>query len=353
MPLNIQTGKTNRAQKVIAYGVEKIGKTTLISKAAPKPLFFDLENGTDLIDLDRVKIGSCSELIYNMVELVKNQLDYKTVVFDSVDAVERLLAEKVCKDNSWKNLKAPGYGDGFVVFRDEWNKFLFSLDALTRAGIHVVLIGHARIANFTAPDSTETYNRYELQLDKENSITTKSWADAILFCNYRTTVVEGNDKKAHATGGKDRIIYTERCAAFDAGNRHGLADKLKFAPESIAPIFSEVKLAATQDPSPVTVHLVKEAIKTLEANEVNQVEKAAEELTKQSTTEEVDPSVSAFIEATMSLDQKALEGFLVNRKELAPGAPLTTVKPAYAKRAMGAIENFKQCVEKFAKGELK
>jgi AAA domain len=364
MALVIQSGITNRANKSIVYGVEKIGKTTLVSKAAPKPLFFDLEKRTGLINLDRVEINSANELLYSIGELAKSPAGYKTGVIDSIDAAERYVAEKVCKDNNWKNLKQPGFGDGFVVFRDEWGKFLFSLDALSRAGLNVVLIGHCRITNFTAPDATETYNRYELQLDKENNIVTKSWVDDIIFCNYRTTVTEGSDKKAHGVGGSERLIYTERCAAWDAGNSHNLPTKMKFAPESLAPLFvvtspkvETVTQQQTGQALPTTVDRAASAVtvsvKDAEAPKNETSDKAAAEIAAQSTSEDVSQSVCDFLEKTSSVDEKALRMFLVNRKQLAPDAPLTTIPEAYAKRALGNVDNFMQCVDKFAKGELK
>ncbi|MBR0283530.1 MAG: AAA family ATPase, partial [Oscillibacter sp.] len=53
MRLNITSGVVRRAQKVVIYGPEGIGKSTLASKF-PNPLFIDTENGTQHMDVRRV-----------------------------------------------------------------------------------------------------------------------------------------------------------------------------------------------------------------------------------------------------------------------------------------------------------
>lgn len=53
MDLKISTGKIPRAQKVVMYGLEGIGKTTLAAQT-PDPLFIDTEGGTAHMDVKRI-----------------------------------------------------------------------------------------------------------------------------------------------------------------------------------------------------------------------------------------------------------------------------------------------------------
>ena len=48
-PLKIITGKTGGAIKVVLYGPEGIGKTTLAAQF-PEPLFIDIEGSTKFMD---------------------------------------------------------------------------------------------------------------------------------------------------------------------------------------------------------------------------------------------------------------------------------------------------------------
>src|SRR5205085_10859163 len=108
----IKAGKIPRAQKILLYGVEKIGKSSLAAKF-PMPLFLDVERGTHQLDVDRLDIETADELDKALAEVAKNDHDYKTLVIDSVDWAERLLADKVCAKNKWESIEEPGYGKGF------------------------------------------------------------------------------------------------------------------------------------------------------------------------------------------------------------------------------------------------
>ena len=50
MAIPIQTGKIETAKKVVIYGPEGIGKSTLASKF-PRPVFIDCEGSTNELDV--------------------------------------------------------------------------------------------------------------------------------------------------------------------------------------------------------------------------------------------------------------------------------------------------------------
>jgi len=66
----------------------------------------------------------------------------------------------------------------------------------------------------------------------------KEWADLILFTNYVTKVAESDSGRRRGIGGRERVIMTTHCAAYDAKNRHGLEEKLPFSYDAIAPVFA-------------------------------------------------------------------------------------------------------------------
>jgi hypothetical protein len=72
----------------------------------------------------------------------------------------------------------------------------------------------------------------------------KEWADLVLFANYVTRIAEKDSGKTRGVGGKERVIYATHTAAYDAKNRHGLADKLPFTMEALAPVFGAQATAA-------------------------------------------------------------------------------------------------------------
>jgi hypothetical protein len=91
----------------------------------------------------------------------------------------------------------------------------------------------------------EGYDRFELKLTKQSGPLVKEWADCILFANYKTRLVAGEDGRTRAKGGKERVLHTERAAAFDAKNRHGLAPELPMTIEGLAPLFADVPAPAS------------------------------------------------------------------------------------------------------------
>ena len=242
MGMKIVRGKQAAPAKVVLYGGEGIGKTTLASQF-PDPLILDTEDGTNQLDVARVVVGDWQTMKTAVAALAVDRQGFSTLVVDSIDWAERLLVEWVCKDNGKDSVEAFGFGKGWVMVAEQMGKFLDSLDNLVRAGMNVVLVGHSTVKRVSPPEMTEGYDRHELKLSKQVSPLVKEWADAVIFLNYRTRVVEGNDGRAKAVGGKERFMFAERCAAFDAKNRYGLPAEMPMNIAALAPMFAGAKPA--------------------------------------------------------------------------------------------------------------
>lgn len=235
--MKIVKGKQAAPVRCVLYGVEGIGKTTLASQF-PAPLFLDTEDGTRQLEVDRVSCPDWRTLQGAVAELAVEPAGYQTIVIDSIDWAERSLIEFVCKKDGKSSIEDYGFGKGYVVLAEHIGRFVESLDNLHRAGLHVLLVAHAKVQRTSPPDQTDGYDRYELRLSKQVSPIVKEWADALLFANYRTRLVDGKDGKRKAIGGKDRVLYAERAAAWDAKNRYGLGEELAMTIEALAPLFT-------------------------------------------------------------------------------------------------------------------
>lgn len=242
--MNITRGKKARAQKVVIYGPEGVGKSSL-SAQFPDPLFIDTEGSTDNMDVARMDKPSSWMMLNNQITWVKaNPTVCKTLVIDTVDWAEQLAIESVCATHSKKGIEEFGYGNGYVYVKEEVGRFLNKLQELVDVGINIVLTAHAQIRTFTQPDEMGAYDRYELKLGKKTSSQTsplvKEWADMVLFCNYKTTVlVDEKTRKSKAFGG-ERVMYTTHHPAWDAKNRHNLPFEMKMDFNGLAHIFSQV-----------------------------------------------------------------------------------------------------------------
>lgn len=234
--LKITKGKQKSAVRVCIYGTEGIGKTTLASQF-PAPLILDTEDGTRMLDVARVAIPDWKTLTLAVAELTVSPQGFKTVVIDSADWAERLLIEWMVKAAGKKSIEDFGFGKGYTILAEHWGTFLSDCDNLIAAGLNVVFVAHSTVKRTSPPDQTDGYDRYELKLSKQTSPLIREWSDALLFANFKTRLIDGADGRKKATGGKTRVMYAERSAAWDAKNRYGLAEELPMTIEALAPLF--------------------------------------------------------------------------------------------------------------------
>lgn len=234
----ITSGKIAKAQKVVIYGPEGIGKTSFGSYF-PQPVFIDTEGSTGNLDVARLPNPSSWSMLMQQIQYVKaNPHLMKTLVIDTVDWAEALCKESVCSTNGWKGIEDPGYGKGYVYVAEEFGRFLNALSDLIDVGINVVLLAHSEIKKFEQPDEMGAYDRYQLKLLKQTAPLVKEWSDMLLFMNYRTLSVQADKegKKFKGAGGQ-RTIYANHRPAWDAKNRHGLPDEFPMDFNQIAHIF--------------------------------------------------------------------------------------------------------------------
>jgi hypothetical protein len=233
--MKIISGKQQRPQRVVIYGVESVGKTTFASKF-PSPLFLDIEGGSNHLAVDRVAVSSWKELGQCIIEAAAT--DYETVVIDSADWAERLAVEDLLATSKKQSVEDFGFGKGWVMAAEKVSRFLTALDMLIDAGKHVVVLAHSKVQRTEPPDILAAYDRYELKLSKQSSPLVKEWADELWFFRFKTKAVSQENGKAKGIGGKERIILTTHSAAYDAKTRSGLAEELPMEWESVAHLFA-------------------------------------------------------------------------------------------------------------------
>ena len=116
--------------------------------------------------------------------------------------------------------------------------------------MHIVLTSHATIKKFEQPDEAGAYDRYELKLEKKTAPLVREWCDMLLFANFKTYVVEVENKKLKAQDG-GRVLYTCHSPAFDAKNRSGFPKELKMdidqLPAELAKVLNYKKAKAVDD----------------------------------------------------------------------------------------------------------
>ena len=236
--LKISNGRIPRAQKVVLYGSEGIGKSTLAAMF-PNPLFIDTEGGTAHMDVRRIdKPGTWTELMDVLNEVAITPDVCGSLIIDTADWAEQLAVSYVCAKYKKAGIEDFGYGKGHTYLAEEFAPFFRALDRIVGAGIHVVVTAHAKMRKFEQPDEMGAYDRWEMKLSKQVAPLFKEWCDMLLFLNYQTYVVTTENKSTKAQGGK-RVMYTSHHPCWDAKNRHGLEEVLDLDYEQIAHIFEK------------------------------------------------------------------------------------------------------------------
>lgn len=216
------TGKRNRPQRIVIYGLEGIGKSQLASQFE-RPYFIATEEGVDHLDVASIEPKTAAEVETAIRNLITLPHDYKTAVIDTADWWEKFHNEAVCQKHEKEGMADFGFNKGVEYVAEEMMKGLALLNELrAKRNMHIVLLAHSTVTKFKDPLSQEPYDRYELKLSKAVSKLVKEWCDHLLFYNYKTLFAKDKQNKMQVLGGKERQLETEHCARFDAKNRWGL-----------------------------------------------------------------------------------------------------------------------------------
>lgn len=240
-PADVLKGITTTGQKlpsrVILHGVEGVGKTSF-GAFTPKPIFGMARGETGietLIDSGRVpEIAHFPEwmrwtdVLASIKALTDGDHEYKTLVLDTLNGLERLCHEYVCErefGGDWGKKGFTAYQQGPRVALSEWRVLLDQLDCLRAARRMTILcLCHTKIETFRNPEGND-YDHYTPELHKETWGLTHKWADAVLFARFYT-VLDDSGNRAKGIGGRQRIISTEHTDALDAKNRFGLPEQI-------------------------------------------------------------------------------------------------------------------------------
>lgn len=244
--MEIISGKVPKAQKIVLYGVEGIGKSTFASQF-PNPLFIDTEDSTLHMDVKRLAKPTSWTMLLQQIDFVKQNRPCQTLVIDTMDWAEEICKRHLMAANNWKAIDSEGYGRKFVALAKEMGNLLNALGEVIDAGIHVVVTAHAMLRKKEEPDEMGAYDRYELKLEKKTAPLVKEWADMVLFANYKTIIITDSKTESKKAQGGQRVMYTTHRPTWDAKNRVGLPDELPFEYAQIAQAMD----AATQTAPPL------------------------------------------------------------------------------------------------------
>jgi len=216
----VKTEKRLTPRRVLVYGSSGQGKSTFASQFK-NPIFISTEDGLDSIETNKLPLAkSFDQAMEYLTMLYKEDHDYKTVVIDSCDWLEKLIWIDVAKEHGVKSIEDIGYARGFIFALSYWARITNALDMLkNEKSMNSVLIAHSKIEKFQCPETAD-FDRYSPDLHKKAAATLVEWCDDVLFFNSKAYVSsKDGDKSAKGVGSGERYIFTEARPSYQAKNR--------------------------------------------------------------------------------------------------------------------------------------
>ena len=235
----VKAGRLDEPVRIFLHAEEGLGKTTFAANS-DRPILFDIEGGSGNLDVPRYPfvLDDTGRLVegghvprgyqdvLNGIETLRTEEhEYKTLVLDTVDALEGILWDYVCekgsrRDNRITSIEGFGYGKGFQFALDEWRLLTQKLDKLRKERtMTILLLGHTTVETYRNPRGDD-YDRFRVRLHKKAAGHLKDWCDILAFAAMEeTTEKEKGSSKAKGFMTGMRLVHLERDAAYEAKSR--------------------------------------------------------------------------------------------------------------------------------------
>jgi hypothetical protein len=219
------------------YGDEGIGKSSLAADA-PNPIFLDVEGRTRHLHVQRYPFRpeegdegtvarTLAEVEDAIDDLIANarQYGFRSAVLDGMAALEALIFARIVDEaksrnernkegKAIENIEDFGYQRGQKVAAQMWRALIKRFEDLRfRAGLHVILLGHAQVTTFKNPGA-EDYSRYTPRLDPLAAGVLLEKCDVVGLVTFDDRVTKAGKKAIGVLG--TRVIRLEHSPVWSA-----------------------------------------------------------------------------------------------------------------------------------------
>lgn len=205
--------------RVCLLGNRGTGKTQTAT-GAPVPMFLNLEKSRITRDLGigNQKPETYEEVLEYIEALRTQEHGFKSLIIDTVDVLEAMMTDYICRNNGYANINQTSWGEGLSKRDDEWRRFLRLLDRLNERGLYIILIGHTIINEMRDP-MLPTFDRFDLKLHKRTGPIVLDWTDLNGFCMIKCYTSDNGERKSATTAG-ERVICCQPNPAYEAKTRY-------------------------------------------------------------------------------------------------------------------------------------
>lgn len=228
--IEILKTRKNKPPRILVHGDHKTGKSSLAA-SAPNPIFINIEDGLDNIDTSALpRANSFDDVLEQLTWVYTAEHEFKTLVIDSIDWLERRVFEHVCKLGKKDSISDFGYGSGYTQSLEQLERVIRALSAIhTERDMGVMLLAHSQIKTFANPLGAD-YDRWVIKLRDKNTELFTEWVDLIGLIHFQVftnTKKEGFGESTKAVGGTNRVLSCAPSAAYMAGNRYDITNDIE------------------------------------------------------------------------------------------------------------------------------
>src|SRR5262245_3464096 len=214
---------------ILLYGAPGEGKTTTAARF-PSPLFLPVERGIPGgIEVDAIAGVNSFEAIMGALREIEAQGadNFRTIVIDTIDALEPLLHEFTCARHGWKNIETPPYGKGWVLADEEWRAFIRVLTAIrNKHGVIILLIAHAGIERIDDP-RVPSFTMHAPRIHKRARALLSDASDIIAFMSRDLRVVTDDRDRSRGQAAPGRFLFLQGTPGFLAKSRYRAPAKIE------------------------------------------------------------------------------------------------------------------------------
>ena len=224
--MQITRGALKEPERIIIHGAPGIGKSSLAAQM-PRPLFLDLEHGTQQLDVARVdNIATWAQLNATLHSLASEDTGFETLVIDTLDRAEWLCHQHVCELARVPSIEKVGkFGAGWTAAYEHFRGFAKRLEEIrARRRMKIILISHSKVEK--VPNAAgDDFDRWTLKVNKQIAGMFYEGFDAVLFARLNTYTRTTENGRTRGVG-DDRVIETQESPAWLAKNRYGLPKQI-------------------------------------------------------------------------------------------------------------------------------